>query len=268
MSAKVQIKLVAVVLPPSQRAFLLTRTTQTAARDAAVSRDLPFCSVTFSTALLGNVAEWGSDNIRSFCHTAQYFGPRTPCSLGFSSVLLHEDTSTWFPQAGSRGCLYCSATAFRDVKSLRKRNKTHSLFHLKINQLNERKQGRWLVSCEQHGRLQGEPRLRFMGQVGVIVPIRPRTGRRAQSHLAPPWAPEVSAGLKNAMRASLLLPILLSFAGVWPPACCVSRESLLWHCAAAINWLKYSQERQYEQITTRALSMCMRSRWYFPLPWF
>lgn len=35
------------------------------------SQNLPFCSVTVSTALLRNVAEGGSDNIRSFCHATQ-----------------------------------------------------------------------------------------------------------------------------------------------------------------------------------------------------
>lgn len=101
-------------------------------------------------------------------------------SLGFSVWYWVKRPGCASPKEGPWGWSYCSLQgSLKDTKSLRKRNRAHSLFHLKINQLNQRKWGRWLVS--QAPLIAGRAQALIHQQTQAIVPACLRTGRRSWS---------------------------------------------------------------------------------------
>lgn len=159
-----------------------------------------------------------------------------------------------------------------NIKTLRKRNKSHSPSHLKINPLNGRKQGRWLISQALWCWLQGESRLWFTGQAGAIVPhshaqegeTGPSTwghhpGTAPEPGTAPqPGTPNLSGTHRSLCTAKQLSPSLLFYPEVWLPA------ALAEPWAAASN----GPQTQEKNITAWSFSTHMRNQWRFPLPWF
>lgn len=126
MSSKVQIMLTTIMLLPSPRASLLTRTARVTVTRHRCARNRLSTARTFlllfrfcSTALFGNTVEGGSDNIRSFCHAAQWFGPCVSHEQPkLQCLVLCEDTKTWSPKEWSLGLLtlHCQGpSAFRDL---------------------------------------------------------------------------------------------------------------------------------------------------------
>lgn len=124
-----------------------------------------------------------------------------------------------------------------DMKSLRKRNKSHSVFQLKINPLNERKQGRCLISRALRHWLRASPGSDSLASLG---PLSHTPLHRKESPVPAPWdhhpgtalhprTPNLSGIHRPLCTAKQLHPYLLSSPDVWPPG---ARAE---HWAAASN---------------------------------